>query len=445
MARVISRKIADNIDLVIEEHPHFRSGVLGYWLLSGSRAELKPQHFGVSHFIEHLLFKGTKTRTAAQIAEALEARGGDLNAFTDREMTCYHAQVLQRDLNVACDLLAEMLFESTFPAVEVERERGVILQEIAMVEDDPEEWVHDLFFELVWKDSPLAHSILGTRKSIEALSRKEVVNWHHTILKNSPIVVTAAGPEKAEVMAEMITRALERRGKNIGREDVSVSSAQTSSKAKSSKRGKEKPLNLRPSFHAGKYFLQGDFEQSHVVVGFPGLPLSAEDRYTLLLIHTFLGGGMSSRLFQTIREEMGAAYSVYSSVNSLAELGVFQVYVGTSPKKVKEVLKVVEEEVEHLQAKPLSDEQLNAVKDKLTGSVLMQADSMESRMISLARNQIVFNRQITPDEVVAKIQATTAKEIQNLAKNIFGLGESCTMLLGPKGSTAGQKFAPLRV
>ena len=402
--------LAENVDLVVEEHRAFHSVAVGLWVFSGSRSEAHSSEWGASHFIEHLLFKGTKTRSALDIALELEARGGDLNAFTDREMTCYHALVLPQETNKAIRLLSDMVLESTFPADEVERERGVILQEIAMVEDSPEEWAHDLFFECCWGKHPAAHTILGTKESITQMSRRDVMAWHHQTLKKSQLTISVAGPVSFNEVRRCVEKCFT---KKLPKRSITkmVEEPQT-------------------TFLPGTYFKEKELEQAHVLLGYPELPYTHEDRYALFLMNTLLGGGMSSVLFQLIREKLGLAYSVYSSVSSLTDQGLFNVYVGTSADAVGKVLEVLTDESKRLTKTLMPSAELKLVKDKLIGSILMQADSMESRMMSLARNLFVFNRYVPVDEVVRSIRKVSSHDVRRVAKKLLDSEQCCTLVLG---------------
>lgn len=411
-----------HLNVITEAYTEFKTVSMGLWVFSGSRAELQPQNFGISHFIEHMLFKGTKRRTALQIVQDLESKGGELNAFTDREMTCYHATVLNKDVPLALELLSDMLLESTFSPHELERERHVILQELASVEDNPEEFSFDLFFDHFWKKSSLGHPILGTKKSISTLQSNHLSQWHFESLCRAPIVLSLAGAVDISSMRQNLSQYL-------------VPGLRQNLKKHSIRPALSNDPVVAPL--KGTLFCERDYEQTQMIVGFPGLPYAHPKRAALFLLNSWLGGGMSSRLFQRIREEMGVAYSVYSQIASLTDQGIFFVSVGTDPSRVQDVKVALDEEMDRLTQHAISHDQLQMAKERFIGALWMQADSLESRMMSLARNQVAFGEYISVEQVAREVESVTTEDILHCAQTYLNPEKACHVIVGAKESIAG--------
>ena len=394
MPNIKKSHLQNGITVITEEVPRTLSSSLGVWVRTGSRDESRASG-GISHFIEHMLFKGTRKRSALDIAKEIEGVGGVLNAFTGREQTCFYAKVLNSDLPLAIDLLSDILINSRFDAKELERERQVILQEIRMVDDTPDDLVHDLFFERFWRGAPLGRPILGNMRTVSAFTRDDVVDYYRERYLPGSVLITAAGGLKHS----KVVKALER---SFGR----------------LKGGTGAVAREAPSATPGAVILKKDLEQVHFCLGVPSLPQTDPRRYSLYLLNTILGGGMSSRLFQEVREKRGLAYSVYSYLTLLRDAGGLVVYAGTSKKEFPKVLKVVLSEFRKIR-KGATRAELKAAKEQLKGSMLMGLESSDSRMTKLARDELYFGKRLTPRSMVKAIDAVRAADLVETAEELL--------------------------
>ncbi|MFZ5813768.1 MAG: M16 family metallopeptidase [Bacillota bacterium] len=390
--------LPSGLRVVTEEIPHVRSVSVGVWVGAGSCFET-PEEMGVSHLIEHMLFKGTERRTARQIAQAIDGRGGTLNAFTSKEHTCYYAKVLDEHLPVALDLLADMLLHSRFDATDLEREKGVILEEIKMYEDVPDDLVHDLFATAMWREHALGRPIVGTAETVQSLSREAILAFMHRHYVPGNMVVAVAGHVEHEAVVAMVDRAF---GQMAGRPEGMVWPAVPGRV--------ERPVALvRPK----------EIEQTHLVLGTRALPQEDDRIYALHLLNTVLGGGASSRLFQEIREQRGLAYSVYSYHSSFRTTGNFAVYAGVSPKMVGPVLDLVTGLLEQAGREGISTEELAEAKEQLKGQIMLGLEATSSRMTRLGRGELSQGRVLHPDEIIQRIDAVTGEEVAALASQLF--------------------------
>jgi len=408
---MIGRSVLSNgVRVLSEAMPQVLSSSIGIWVENGSRYE-EPGENGVSHFIEHLLFKGTKRRTAAQIAEQVDAVGGVLNAFTGKEFTCYYAKVLGEDLAMATDLLADILLESLFDPAEIDRERQVVLQEIKQAEDTPDDYIHDLFTLNYWRGHPLALPVFGSVDTVNSIDRELLTSFMGARYRSGRVFIASAG----RVDHQSLVRDCEGLFGSIagdGRPDLITPPAE------------------RPSVITHEKQL----EQAHICIGGPAISQVDSLRYAGYVLNTALGGGMSSRLFQEVREKRGRVYSIYSFVQSYIDCGYFGVYAGTNPEWVDEVLEVSIAEIAKLARDGLKPDELARAKSQLKGSMLLGLESTDSRMNRLARNEIYFHRDVPLEELACGIDAVANDAIVELASSWFRSDRMAMVLLGvPKG------------
>ncbi len=388
---------------VISEHlAGTRSASVGVWVGVGSRDET-PQLHGCSHFLEHLLFKGTPTRSALDISVSLDAVGGEFNAFTAKEYTCFHARVIDEDLPLAVDVLGDMVTSSLLSAEDVEAERDVILDEIAMHDDDPDDVVHNLFATQAWGDSPLGRPIAGTEESIAALTRDEIVQFHRDHYRPANMVVAAAGNLDHDALVAQVAGAFGRNGFLAGDETPVAP------------RGGETFVDVFPGSSAATR----PFEQVNVVLGMAGLTRRDDRRFALGVLNTALGGGTSSRLFQEVRENRGLAYSVFSFASHHADSGLVGVSVGCLPSKLDAVLGVVRDELAKVAAEGITDEELSRGKGQLRGGLVLGLEDSGARMSRLGKAELVYDELLSIDEVMARIEGVTLEEVRQLAAELF--------------------------
>jgi len=388
-------ELANGVKVLTEKIPHVHSASIGVWVDVGSRDESEHQA-GVTHFIEHLMFKGTQRRSAKDIAEELDAVGGQLNAFTTKEYTCYYARVLDEHLPLAVDLLGDMLFHSRFDEVDIDRERNVILEEIKMYEDAPDELVHDIFAGTIWHDHPLGRPVIGSEQSVRNLSRDDLLLFYRQFYIPGNIVVAAAGNFELGQLMELLSGTF---GGLTG--------------------GKKERRFVVPEPSKQVFCRAKDTEQVHLCLGTPGLPMDHEKIYVFQLINTILGGGLSSRLFQEIREQRGLVYSVFSYHSSYHDSGLFCVYAGLSRENVREALELIVKEIRGIQQQGVSPVELQRVKDQLKGNLLLSLESVSTRMSRLGKSQLYLGKITPPEEIVRRIMAVTNDDIMELTRNLL--------------------------
>ena len=402
------KTVLDNgIRVITEEIPYLRSVSIGVWVVNGSRDE-QPHENGISHFIEHLLFKGTEKRTAFDIAKEIDSVGGTLNAFTGREYTCYYAKVIDSNLPFAIDLLSDIFLHSLMDLKDVEKERLVILQEIKMVEDTPDDYIHDLFNRVCWGDHPLGFPIYGTSELVQSFHRDQL---HQFFKENYPpdrIIVCAAGNLKHQKVVDLINETF----------------GQLTKPDKTRARSKPDPVSTTNIW-------KRDLEQVHFCLGTRGLQYNHSLRFSSYVLNTILGGGMSSRLFQEIRENRGLAYSVYSYLPAFIDTGLFVVYAGTTEDSYREVIDLILKEFNRLKADPFGNGELETAKEHLRGSLLLSLESSDSLMTRLAKNEIYFESYIPVDQILAGIESVKEEEIRQLAAELFDERYFCLTMLGP--------------
>jgi predicted Zn-dependent peptidase len=388
--------LSQGVTLVAESHPYVRSVSVGVWVKVGSSSE-SPSLNGVSHFIEHLAFKGTKTRSPQQIATVLEGLGGELNAFTEREVTCFHATVLNEHIDIALDVLSDLVVNPTFPKQELERQRKDLLQELSMVEESPEDSIYDSLFRQVWKGESLGQPIIGSRKTIQNLSRSVVEKFFEDHYQPSNIVVSVAGGVEFEPLRERCEHYF-----RFNRPQQRL------------------PFKRREvKYHQRHWHQKNSSDQLHCLLGFEGVGVRDPKRYAYLLLSFVLGGGMGSRLFQEIREKAALAYSVDCDFLPFAETGIFTVYAGMSSRSLGKSLEIFKQEFEKLRESDISLEELDRIKGQLKGMILLSADQMEARQEALARNEMLFGRSVPVEEVLQSIDTVTAEDLRSAAKELF--------------------------
>ena len=410
-ASPIKQTVLDNgLTIISERMDHVRSASVGIWVRSGSRHEAAPLN-GISHFIEHTLFKGTRSRTSREIAVESDAIGGHVDAFTSREVASYYVKVLDEHLARAFDLLADLVTSPLFADEELDRERNVVTEEIKMVGDTPDDLVHEVFVANFWPDHPLGRSILGTVDTLATFNHERVVNYFSGVYVPRNLVVAGAGNLEHERFVDMVG------GYLSGLED--------------------RPANLTasaPSPAKRRIVLDKDLEQAHLVLGTCCPSMTSADRYSVHVLNVILGGGMSSRLFQTIREEHGLAYAVYSGVNAYTDAGYLSVYAATSPDQVTDVIRLSIEEFNKFKSEPVSEAELQRAKDQLKVSIMLSLESTSARMSNLARQEIFFGRQFTLDEILERINRVTRSDVQRVAGEIFDSDELAITAVGQLGS-----------
>ncbi|MBU6375190.1 MAG: insulinase family protein [Bdellovibrionales bacterium] len=455
MSTIQKTIFTNGLTLVTERVSGLRGLSMGIWVRVGTRHE-QSREAGVSHFLEHMLFKGTTHRTALDIARQVDRLGGEFNAFTTREYTCFHLLLLDRDYRFGLEILEDILLNSVFDAEEIERERKVILQEIAMVDEAPEEIAQDYFLECIYGRHGLGKSILGSESSIRRLSRRDILQFFKKHYSPEQVVFAIAGNISHSKIKNQIRRL--GKGKWGGRGSVKTSrrlpwvQMSESGKAKSS-RVAARARNSRnrsasayfptlrtppPKFRRGTWWISRETEQAHIVWGVEGPRYDSRDRIAAYLLNTHLGGGMSSALFQEIREKNALAYTVYSSLSPFIDSGVLSIYSATLPARVPHCLKLIEETIERLTREPLTDEQLSEVKDSMKGGILLSDDSVEARMFSIGRSEVFGERHISVEELCEQIDKVTAVDIRRVARKLSSGGRS-VLVVGPRPSSVVKK------
>lgn len=402
-------RLTNGVRIVTETMPGVVSATLGIWVENGSRYET-PEQAGISHFLEHLFFKGTSRRTAAEIAEAFDAVGGHFNAFTGREHTCYYGKVLGEHLPVAQDVLADIFRNSRFDEEEIDRERSVIVQEILQSEDTPDDHVHDLFLKQYWPGHPLGTPIHGSVATVERFRRSDFLDFIGQRYRPDRLLVAAAGHVDHDAFLAWAEGAF---GDLEGTTEIEPSTT--------------------PTPRAGVRCVDKDLEQVHVCIGMPGIEHTSPLRYPAYLLNSALGGGMSSRLFQEIREKRGRAYSVYSFLSPYSDAGYLGVYIGTSAEHVREVVETTVAQLDDLQRNGLRSQELARVKNQLKGNLLLGMETSDSRMHRIARDELLFGRSISLEEVAGQIDAATQDDILAIADHIARRDAMAVTVLGRLG------------
>jgi predicted Zn-dependent peptidase len=404
--------LPSGIRVLTESMPSVRSASIGIWADVGSALE-KRERRGVSHLVEHMLFKGTSRRSAREIAETMDGVGGNLNAFTDKEATCYYAKVIDRHVPLALDVLSDMFLNSVFDRQEMAKEQKVVLEEIKMYEDSPDELIHDLFLQTMWHGSDLGDPTIGFNDTVIALTPDDLRDHMRAHYAPNSIIVAAAGNVEHDRFVEMVAEQF-------------ASFAGTSLE--------QAPDS--PKLTPGRLVRQKDSEQAYVVAGTGGLSVRDERRYALSLLDTMLGGGMSSRLFQEIREKRGLVYTVYSFQAAYRAAGLFGVYAGTSPENVQACIDVIAEQFKTIREIRVDDAELHLAKEHIKGSLTLSLESTSSRMIRLGRNEFALGRNVEPEEIERRIDAVTAADVQDLAAELLRDEDLGLCIIGPVDESA---------
>jgi len=406
--RNIRRQVLPNgLTIITEQMQHIRSASIGIWLQTGSRDEDAAWN-GISHFIEHMLFKGTEHRTAEEIARQVDSIGGNMDAFTAKECICFNVKVLDEHLPVALEILSDLVLHPVFDPNDITRERGVILEEIKMDEDNPDYLVHEIFTQNFWKDHPLGKPILGTKETVKKFERAAVLDAYSHRFAPGNIIVSAAGNLDHDRFVELVTKHFEH--------------------MKPRKNGFHSPVPKIVS----KITLRNKkaLEQVQLCIGVPSHPIAHEKRHAGYILNTLLGGGMSSRLFQNIRERQGLVYSIYSDLNPYRDTGCLAVYAGTSRESASKVVQSVVSEFHKLKAEPVPAEELRRSKDQLKGSLMLSLESSSARMSNLARQEMYFDRFYDLDELIEKIEAVAVEDLTSLANEFFNTESVAVTILG---------------
>jgi predicted Zn-dependent peptidase len=404
---MIVREVLDNgLRLITESMPHVRSVTIGVWLTRGSRHE-SDERSGIAHFVEHMLFKGTDTRSAEDIAQSIDSIGGQLDAFTAKEYASYYIKVLDEHLPLAVDLLSDIVLRPAFAADEIEREKKVILEEIKMVEDTPDDLVHELFTQHFWENHPLGRPILGSKETVEALTQDALRSYFAGAYVGSNIIISAAGNIEHSKVRELVETAF------------------------GAIAAHGEPLNGTPPQVMSQVITRTkELEQSHVCLGTSCYPQKHDDRYVSYILNTVLGGSMSSRLFQNVREKRGLAYSVFSGISAYRDAGNLTIYAGCANDAVEEVVDLCVAELRGMKQAPVTEAELRRSKDHLKGSLMLSLENTASRMSHLARQEIYFERHFGLDETLAGIEAVTAESVQRVARDLFSNGALAATVVG---------------
>lgn len=404
---VTKHSLGNGVRVLCERVDHVESVAVGLWCFTGSVDE-QPHEFGITHFLEHMLFKGTARRTARQIVEDIEGRGGMINAFTDKETTCYYCRTLAQDLPVAIDVLADMMSSSLLDPAEIELEKGVVLEEIRRLQDEPSDLVHDLHLEKRWPGHPLGRPVIGTEESVRGFSRDDLVAYLERRYRGGRVVLAIAGKVEPDQAVEWASEHLGGLPAGDGEEALE-----------------------RPEGRASETYSERDVEQVHFCIGADGCGSGDEEIYTLGVLDGVLGAGMSSRLFQEIRERRGLAYSIGSYFLSYRAGGAFTVYGGTNPEAWPEVRALVRKEFDRVMEGDLSEEELERVRRNLCGNTVLALEGMSARMMRLARNEFHYGRHVPVEETLERVRAVRREDVVELARHLLAEDRVSTTAIGP--------------
>ena len=399
--------LKNGIRIVTEEIPYVNSVSIGIWVKVGSRQENKENN-GMSHFIEHMLFKGTKNRSAKEIANAIDNIGGQLNAFTSKECTCFYAKVLDTHFDIAIDVLADMFFNSNFSEEDIEKEKGVIHEEINMYEDSPEELVHDIFNQIVWSKNSLGMPVLGSEKTLKSMTREKILQYMEDNYTPENIVISVVGNFDQIEIEKKIESYFE---------------------GLASKENKNSTI-IAPKFAVKHSLKNKKIEQVHLCLGFDGVENKHQLFYPLLIVNNVLGGAMSSRLFQKIREDRGLAYSVYSYLSAYQDCGLITIYAGMKPSQLANVSELIMEELQLIKKEGVTPMELYNSKEQLKGSYILGLESTSGRMISIGKSELLLNRIYTPTEIIKKIDDINEDTVQQTIEMLFKLDKIGSAVIG---------------
>ncbi len=398
--------LPNGVRVVTESHPFTRAVSVGVFVEMGTRHEV-PRKAGLCHFLEHLVFKGTRKRNAYELAAVLEAVGGDLNAYTTREYTCFHATSLKEHLDLSLDVLSDLVTNATLSAEDFKKEREVIIQEIQMSKDQLDEYIMDVYLEKVFEGQTLATPILGTEETLNGLKRKDILDFYEAMFRGPRVIVSVAGPVEHEHVVELIEKRLGKLPKRM-----------TNLKQKT------------PRIKRIQEFIERPSEQVHLLVGLPSCSYMSKDRFESFVVNDLLGGGVTSRLYQKIREDKGLVYTVYSFLQSFVDTGVLLIYAGTGDKNALQVLKIIKAELEKFAKKGITAGELAMFKTQVKGQILLGAEDMENRMNSLGINEMVFANYKPIDEVIDEIDKVTVKSVKNYVDKYLDTAQVSLMVMG---------------
>jgi predicted Zn-dependent peptidase len=398
--------LSNGIPVVMEALKNMRSVALGIWVKVGSRNE-KPDKNGISHFLEHMFFKGTIKRTAKDIAVEIDSLGGELNAFTSKENTTFYVKILDEYIEKGIELLSDIFLHSTFPEEDIEKEKRIIKEEIKMVEDTPDDYIHDLFNQTIWGNTGIGQSVLGRRETVRSFTRDDLISHIKKYYGTKDVVISCAGNFEHESLVGILN-------KSMG----------------SLRRGSEPEKGSPPRFESKVEIFHKELSEAHICIGVEGIPQSSEERYSLFVLNTIFGAGVSSRLFQEIREKRGLAYSIYSFIASYFDTGIWGVYAGVSRKRVGEVVELILKEMDSLKD-TLNETELQRAKNHLKGNIILGLESTSSRMTNIARQEIYYGRYYSPNEIMKEIDSITLDRVKDLAEKLIRK-ESCSLTVhGP--------------
>ena len=406
--RSVRRQVLPHgLTVITEQMEHIRSASIGIWLETGSRDE-DPQWNGISHFIEHMVFKGTRHRSAEEIARQVDSIGGNMDAFTGKETICFNVKVLDEHLPVAVDILSDMVLHPVFDGKEITRERGVILEEIKMDEDNPDYLVHEIFTQNFFKGHPLGKPILGTKDTVRRFDQDAILTYYGGKFRSGNMIISAAGNLDHHELVDLLRErfACLPKGTNGWHDTPPKTNSRIILRNKKS------------------------LEQVQICVGVPSYPISHDRRYTTYILNTLLGGGMSSRLFQNVREKQGLVYSIFSELNPFRDTGMLSVYAGTSRESAPKVVQSIVNEFRVLKKDPISDEELKRAKDQLKGSLMLSLESSTARMSNLARQEMYYDHFVGMDEIINRIQAVTVEDVMRTSNELFQPGLIAVTVLG---------------
>jgi predicted Zn-dependent peptidase len=386
--------LSNGIPVVMEPLKNMRSVAIGIWVKVGSRNEALDEN-GISHFLEHMFFKGTHKRTAKDIAIEIDSLGGELNAFTSKENTTFYVKILDEYIEKGVELLSDIFLHSTFPEEDIEKEKRIIKEEIKMVEDTPDDYVHDLFNQTIWGDTGLGQSVLGRRETVKSFTRDDLISHIKKYYGIKDVIIACAGNFEPESLLVILN-------KNLG----------------SLRRGSEPVKDTHPLFNSRVEVFHKELSEAHVCMGVEGIPQASEERYSLSVLNTILGAGVSSRLFQEIREKRGLTYSIYSFVSSYFDTGIWGIYAGVGRKRVRELVELILEEANNLKD-TLTEVELERAKNHLKGNIVLGLESTGSRMNNIARQEIYYGRYYSPKEVMKEIDSIKLSQIKDLAEGLL--------------------------
>ncbi len=405
-----SRHVLENgIKVIMEKIPHYRSISMGAWFKVGSAYE-NADNNGIAHFIEHRLFKGTNNRSAKQIAEAMDAVGGQLNAFTAKEYTCFYCKVMDEHLDIGIDLLSDMILNSTFDKTEFEKEKGIILEEIYMYDDSPEDLVYENLCTVFFKNHPLSLPILGTEERIINYNEQNLIDFYNSYFTPENMVISIAGNYDEDLIIDKLNKYF----------------------GDWNNKGHTSPINKIVDYGMDISYEHKDIEQVHLCLGAPGIDLNHKDLYPLFIFNNIIGGSMSSRLFQKIREDNGLVYSIYSYPSNYLSGGMFSIYTSLKPDNLSKVMDLILNEIDDVLTRGIATDEFRIAKEQLKGNYILGLESTNNRMSAMGKSELLLNKVMLPDEVLQLIENVTIDHVQNIIKNILENRKYAISLVGPE-------------